>query len=81
MSGKTSQEFELFSKHCTFSVCCREKLDDQLEKEARYHQLLVHTSHDSAIDTDSIEWETEVVELEKHRVRLASPYYYSDHTS
>ncbi|CAG5905331.1 unnamed protein product [Menidia menidia] len=45
----------------------KEKLDDQLEKEARYHQLMAHSSHDSAIDTDSMEWETEVVELEKHR--------------
>lgn len=59
---------ELFSKSCTFSVSCREKLDNQLEKEARYQQLMVHSSHDSAIDTDSIEWETEVVELEKQRV-------------
>ncbi|XP_054605194.2 disks large homolog 5 isoform X3 [Nothobranchius furzeri] len=45
----------------------KERLDDQLEKEARYRQLMAHSSHDSAIDTDSIEWETEVVELEKHR--------------
>ncbi|KAM4525004.1 disks large homolog 5-like isoform 2-T2 [Odontesthes bonariensis] len=45
----------------------KEKLDDQLEKEARYRQLMAHSSHDSAIDTDSMEWETEVVELEKHR--------------
>lgn len=47
-------------------------MDDQLEKEARFRQLMAHSSHDSAIDTDSMEWETEVVELEKHRVRLAS---------
>ncbi|XP_028286415.1 disks large homolog 5-like isoform X2 [Parambassis ranga] len=45
----------------------KEKLDDQLEKEARYRQLMAHSSHDSAIDTDSMEWETEVVEIEKHR--------------
>lgn len=51
--------------------CCREKLEDQLETEARYRQLMAHSSHDSAIDTDSIEWETEVVELEKHRVRVS----------
>uniref|UniRef100_A0AAX7TBZ6 Discs, large homolog 5b (Drosophila), tandem duplicate 1 n=1 Tax=Astatotilapia calliptera TaxID=8154 RepID=A0AAX7TBZ6_ASTCA len=38
-----------------------------LEKEARYRQLMAHSSHDSAIDTDSMEWETEVVEFEKHR--------------
>uniref|UniRef100_A0A3Q1GTA0 Discs, large homolog 5b (Drosophila), tandem duplicate 1 n=1 Tax=Acanthochromis polyacanthus TaxID=80966 RepID=A0A3Q1GTA0_9TELE len=48
----------------------KEKLEDQLEKEARYRQLMAHSSHDSAIDTDSMEWETEVVELEKHRVRI-----------
>ncbi|XP_054898928.1 disks large homolog 5-like isoform X3 [Poeciliopsis prolifica] len=45
----------------------KDKLEDQLETEARYRQLMAHSSHDSAIDTDSIEWETEVVELEKHR--------------
>ncbi|XP_037319850.2 disks large homolog 5-like isoform X1 [Pungitius pungitius] len=45
----------------------KEKLDDQLEKEARFRQLIVHSSHDSAIDTDSMEWETEVVEFEKRR--------------
>uniref|UniRef100_A0A3P9J079 Discs, large homolog 5b (Drosophila), tandem duplicate 1 n=1 Tax=Oryzias latipes TaxID=8090 RepID=A0A3P9J079_ORYLA len=45
----------------------KEKLDEQLDKEARYHQLMAHSSHDSAIDTDSMEWETEVVELQKHR--------------
>lgn len=44
-------------------------MEDQLEKEARFRQLMAHSSHDSAIDTDSIEWETEVVEFEKHRVR------------
>lgn len=40
-----------------------------MEKEARFRQLMAHSSHDSAIDTDSMEWETEVVEFEKHRVR------------
>ncbi|XP_031699323.1 disks large homolog 5-like isoform X1 [Anarrhichthys ocellatus] len=45
----------------------KEKMEDQLEKEARFRQLIVHSSHDSAIDTDSMEWETEVVEFEKHR--------------
>ncbi|RVE59716.1 hypothetical protein OJAV_G00191190 [Oryzias javanicus] len=45
----------------------KEKLDEQLDKEARYHQLMAHSSHDSAIDTDSMEWETEVVELQKQR--------------
>uniref|UniRef100_A0A8C4HF63 Discs, large homolog 5b (Drosophila), tandem duplicate 1 n=1 Tax=Dicentrarchus labrax TaxID=13489 RepID=A0A8C4HF63_DICLA len=47
----------------------KEKMEDQLEKEARFRQLMAHSSHDSAIDTDSMEWETEVVEFEKHRVR------------
>uniref|UniRef100_A0AAV2LEU0 Uncharacterized protein n=1 Tax=Knipowitschia caucasica TaxID=637954 RepID=A0AAV2LEU0_KNICA len=45
----------------------KEKMETQLEREARFHQLMAHSSHDSAIDTDSIEWETEVVELEKQR--------------
>lgn len=43
-------------------------MEDQLEKEARFRQLMAHNSHDSAIDTDSLEWETEVVEFEKDRV-------------
>ncbi|XP_061767747.1 disks large homolog 5a isoform X1 [Nerophis ophidion] len=45
----------------------REKMEGQLEKEARFCQLMAHSSHDSAIDTDSLEWETEVVEFEKDR--------------
>ncbi|XP_039991170.1 disks large homolog 5-like isoform X2 [Xiphias gladius] len=45
----------------------KEKVEDQLEEEARFRQLMAHSSHDSAIDTDSMEWETEVVEFEKHR--------------
>ncbi|XP_057682521.1 disks large homolog 5-like isoform X2 [Corythoichthys intestinalis] len=45
----------------------KEKMDDQLEKEARFRQLMAHSSHDSAIDMDSVEWETEVVEFEKRR--------------
>uniref|UniRef100_A0A4W6EU15 Discs large MAGUK scaffold protein 5 n=1 Tax=Lates calcarifer TaxID=8187 RepID=A0A4W6EU15_LATCA len=45
----------------------KEKIEDQLEEEARFRQLMAHSSHDSAIDTDSMEWETEVVEFEKHR--------------
>lgn len=57
-------------KSYIFHVSCREKLEDELEKEARYRQLMAHSSHDSAIDTDSMEWETEVVEFEKHRVRI-----------
>ncbi|XP_077786747.1 disks large homolog 5 isoform X2 [Podarcis muralis] len=44
-----------------------EKMENQLEKEARFRQLMAHSSHDSAIDTDSLEWETEVVEFEKDR--------------
>ncbi|KAJ3607663.1 hypothetical protein NHX12_024714 [Muraenolepis orangiensis] len=45
----------------------KEKVEDQLEQEARFRQLMAHSSHDSAIDTDSMEWETEVVEFEKDR--------------
>ncbi|XP_066534786.1 disks large homolog 5a isoform X2 [Hoplias malabaricus] len=45
----------------------KEKMESQLEKEARFCQLIAHSSHDSAIDTDSLEWETEVVEFEKDR--------------
>uniref|UniRef100_A0A8C7ZKU2 Discs, large homolog 5a (Drosophila) n=1 Tax=Oryzias sinensis TaxID=183150 RepID=A0A8C7ZKU2_9TELE len=45
----------------------KEKMETQLEKEARFCQLMAHSSHDSAIDTDSMEWETEVVEFEKGR--------------
>ncbi|XP_077595272.1 disks large homolog 5-like isoform X1 [Stigmatopora nigra] len=45
----------------------KEKMDDQLEKEAHFRQLMAHSSHDSAIDMDSVEWETEVVEFEKRR--------------
>ncbi|KAF7666863.1 hypothetical protein LDENG_00086940 [Lucifuga dentata] len=45
----------------------KEKIESQLEKEARFCQLMAHSSHDSAIDTDSLEWETEVVEFEKDR--------------
>lgn len=59
--------------HCYFCCClvllCREKMEEQLEVEARFRQLMAHSSHDSAIDTDSMEWETEVIEFEKHRVR------------
>lgn len=46
----------------------KEKMENQLEKEARFRQLMAHSSHDSAIDTDSLEWETEVVEFEKDGV-------------
>ncbi|XP_031679627.1 disks large homolog 5 isoform X2 [Oncorhynchus kisutch] len=45
----------------------KEKIESQLDKEARFCQLMAHSSHDSAIDTDSLEWETEVVEFEKDR--------------
>uniref|UniRef100_A0A8C1X4S4 Discs, large homolog 5a (Drosophila) n=1 Tax=Cyprinus carpio TaxID=7962 RepID=A0A8C1X4S4_CYPCA len=45
----------------------KEKMESQLEKEAHFCQLMAHSSHDSAIDTDSLEWETEVVEFEKER--------------
>lgn len=43
-------------------------MDNHIEKEARFRQLMAHSSHDSAIDTDSLEWETEVVEFERERV-------------
>lgn len=43
-------------------------MESQLEKEARFRQLMAHSSHDSAIDTDSMEWETEVVEFERETV-------------
>ncbi|KAM9773261.1 disks large homolog 5-like [Syngnathus typhle] len=45
----------------------KDKMEDQLEKEARFRQLMAHSSHDSAIDMDTVEWETEVVEFEKRR--------------
>lgn len=51
-------------------------MESQLEKEARFCQLMAHSSHDSAIDTDSLEWETEVVEFEKDRVREVIASYY-----
>lgn len=60
-------------------VSCREKIEDQLEKEASFRQLMAHSSHDSAIDTDSMEWETEVVEIEKHRVRTTANLFYKMH--
>lgn len=50
-------------------------MESQLEKEARFCQLIAHSSHDSAIDTDSLEWETEVVEFEKDRVRAEHGAY------
>uniref|UniRef100_A0A672PVS3 Discs large MAGUK scaffold protein 5 n=1 Tax=Sinocyclocheilus grahami TaxID=75366 RepID=A0A672PVS3_SINGR len=43
----------------------KECMEEQLEKEARFRQLMAHNSHDSAIDTDSLEWETETVEFER----------------
>ncbi|XP_024842482.1 disks large homolog 5 isoform X10 [Bos taurus] len=43
----------------------KEQMESQLEKEARFRHLMAHSSHDSAIDTDSMEWETEVVEFER----------------
>lgn len=51
-------------------LCRREKMECQQEKETPFYPLLAHSSHDSAIDTDSLEWETEVVEFEKDRVSL-----------
>uniref|UniRef100_A0A671RJE8 Calcium-activated potassium channel subunit alpha-1-like n=1 Tax=Sinocyclocheilus anshuiensis TaxID=1608454 RepID=A0A671RJE8_9TELE len=43
----------------------KECMEEQLEKEACFRQLMAHNSHDSAIDTDSLEWETEMVEFER----------------
>ncbi|XP_026870974.2 LOW QUALITY PROTEIN: disks large homolog 5a [Electrophorus electricus] len=45
----------------------KEKVECQREREAHFCPLMAHSSHDSAIDTDSLEWETEVVEFEKDR--------------
>lgn len=53
-------------------------MECQLEKEARFCQLMAHSSHDSAIDTDSLEWETEVVEFEKDRVRAVHRAHYRE---
>ena len=55
-------------------------MESQLEKEARFRQLMAHSSHDSAIDTDSMEWETEVVEFERETVnclQVFSPQFSS----
>ncbi|XP_057214878.1 disks large homolog 5 isoform X2 [Triplophysa rosa] len=43
----------------------KECMDEQMQQEARFRQLMAHSSHDSAIDTDSLEWETETVEFER----------------
>ncbi|MBZ3887918.1 Disks large-like protein 5 [Sciurus carolinensis] len=43
----------------------KEQMESQLEKEARFQQLMAHTPHDLAIDMDSMEWETEVVKFER----------------
>ncbi|XP_076855983.1 disks large homolog 5 isoform X2 [Brachyhypopomus gauderio] len=45
----------------------KERLEEERDKETHYQPLMAHNSHDSAIDTDSLEWETEVVELERVR--------------
>lgn len=54
---------------------CREQMESQLEKEARFRQLMAHSSHDSAIDTDSMEWETEVVEFERETVNCPQVFF------
>ena len=54
----------------------REQMESQLEKEARFRQLMAHSSHDSAIDTDSMEWETEVVEFERETVSFSSCLFF-----
>lgn len=53
----------------------KEQMESQLEKEARFRQLMAHSSHDSAIDTDSMEWETEVVEFERETVSWLSVFF------
>lgn len=50
-------------------------MESQLEKEARFRQLMAHSSHDSAIDTDSMEWETEVVEFERETVNCPQVFF------
>ncbi len=55
----------IFPKTCVQGNAWKE----QLEKEARFRHLMAHNSHDSAIDTDSLEWETETVEFERSTVR------------
>ena len=55
----------------------REQMESQLEKEARFRQLMAHSSHDSAIDTDSMEWETEVVEFERETVNCPQVFFSS----
>lgn len=42
----------------------RDKMQTQSEREARMRQLIAQHSRDSAIDADSLEWETENVELD-----------------
>lgn len=72
LTEQSKDELFFFIRAACFMSPCREKMEDQLEKEARFRQLMAHSSHDSAIDTDSMEWETEVVEIEKHRVRTTA---------
>ncbi|XP_029324934.1 disks large homolog 5 isoform X3 [Mus caroli] len=60
-----SRELKELKGHFHSSCVHREQMECQLEKEARFRQLMAHSSHDSAIDTDSMEWETEVVEFER----------------
>ena len=36
---------------------------------------MAHSSHDSAIDTDSMEWETEVVEFERETVNCPQVFF------
>uniref|UniRef100_A0A671XGD4 Discs, large homolog 5a (Drosophila) n=1 Tax=Sparus aurata TaxID=8175 RepID=A0A671XGD4_SPAAU len=58
----------------------KEKMESQLEKEARFCQLMAHSSHDSAIDTDSLEWETEVVDVftDIYTIGVNDPYLPGD---
>lgn len=45
---------------------CREKMEAQLEKEARLLQLQATSrySQDSAIDTDLQDWDTEILNID-----------------
>lgn len=51
-----------------FVFCvCREKMEAQMEKESRSQQFRAtahNHSHDSAIDSDLQEWETEILDID-----------------
>jgi len=47
-------------------LLCRERMEAQLEKEARLLQLQANSrySQDSAIDTDLQDWDTEILNID-----------------